>query len=172
MLEFRLALRAAQCFQYITIFQVVRQPFMTDRLVIKHRENTLYLVYLNEFGLSVSAFTLQCTEAKVNTICIWFIVAKGRRFCDCFESNEKFCGTFLLFVRAQSWYDAITKAKHIYSRLKQGSPWDGYNIKYYSNNNSNEMLGVRKSPLNSSIGSRLSSLNNSHRWFDYFFSFA
>lgn len=68
----------------------------------------------------------------------------------------------------QSWYDAITKAKHIYSRLKQGSPWDGYNIKYYSNNNSNEMLGVRKSPLNSSIGSRLSSLNNSHRWFDYY----
>lgn len=36
----------------------------------------------------------------------------------------------------------------------------------------NEMLGVRKSPLNSSIGSRVSSLNNSHRFdicFDFFF---
>lgn len=60
----------------------------------------------------------------------------------------------------QSWHDAIAKAKHIYSRLKQGSSWDGYNIKQ---GNSSEMLGVRKSPLNSSIGSKVSSLNNSHR---------
>lgn len=61
---------------------------------------------------------------------------------------------------SQSWHDAITKAKHIYSRLKQGSSWDGYNIKYGS---TTETLGVKKSPMNSSMGSRVSSLNNSHR---------
>lgn len=83
----------------------------------------------------------------------------------CTRSHHQYFIVLLLKSKKfQSWYDAITKAKHIYSRLKQGSPWDGYNIKYYSNNNSNEMLGVRKSPLNSSIGSRLSSLNNSHRF--------
>lgn len=60
---------------------------------------------------------------------------------------------------AQNWFDAFTKAKHIYSRLKQSSPFDNYNVKYHST----ETLGIRKSPLNSSVGSRLSSLNNSHR---------
>ncbi|KAG4069026.1 hypothetical protein HA402_008337 [Bradysia odoriphaga] len=102
--------------------KVIRQPFITDRLVIKVKENTLYSVYLNEFNVAVTAFTLQCPEAK-------------------------------------SWHDAITKAKHIYSRLKQGSSWDGYNIKYGS---TTETLGVKKSPMNSSMGSRVSSLNNSH----------
>lgn len=79
------------------------------------------------------------------------------------------------------------KAKHIYSRLKHGSSWDGYNIKYGGNFSgggvggaggsvtanvfgNNEMLGVRKSPMSSSIGSRMSSLNNSHRfeWGSFF----
>jgi pleckstrin homology domain-containing family G member 5 len=59
---------------------------------------------------------------------------------------------------AKSWHDAITKAKHIYSRLKLGSSWDSYTIKYTNT----DMLGVKKSPINSSIGSRVSSLNNSH----------
>jgi pleckstrin homology domain-containing family G member 5 len=59
---------------------------------------------------------------------------------------------------AKSWHDAITKAKHIFSRLKQGSPWESYNVKYANT----DTLGVKKSPINSSIGSRVSSLNNSH----------
>lgn len=46
-------------------FKVIRQPFITDRLVIKVKENTLYSVYLNEFNVAVTAFTLQCPEAKV-----------------------------------------------------------------------------------------------------------
>jgi len=33
--------------------------------VIKVKENTLYSVYLNEFNVAVTAFTLQCPEAKV-----------------------------------------------------------------------------------------------------------
>lgn len=54
---------------------------------------------------------------------------------------------------AKSWYESIIKARHIYTRLKQGSPWDP---------SATNHLQVRKSPLNSSIGSRMSSLNNSH----------
>ncbi|XP_055321220.1 pleckstrin homology domain-containing family G member 5 isoform X3 [Sitodiplosis mosellana] len=101
--------------------KVIRQPFLTDRLKIAMKENTLYLIYLNDWELATSAFTLQCSEAR-------------------------------------NWFDAFTKAKHIYSRLKQSSPFDSYNIRYHST----ETLGIRKSPLNSSMGSRLSSLNNSH----------
>lgn len=131
--------------------KVIRQPYLTDKLIVKHKDNTLYCVYLNEFQMVIQAFTLQCAEAKC-------------------------------------WHDSITKAKHIYSRLKQGGSnnWDSYsNLKYGTGNfinnnntavittglttgiiNSNcnltDTLGIKKSPLNSSIGSRVSSLNNSH----------
>lgn len=46
--------------------KVIRQPFLTDRLVIKLREkeNILHCVYLNEFKMCVAAFALQCNEAK------------------------------------------------------------------------------------------------------------
>lgn len=97
----------------------MRQPYQTDRLQIKLKDNTIYCCYLNDYSLVVAAFTLQCSEAR-------------------------------------KWYDAITKAKHIYTRLKQGSPWD---LNYTGTSNT---LQVKKSPLNSSIGSRVSSLNNSH----------
>lgn len=97
--------------------QVVRQPYQTDRLQIKIKDNTIYCVYLNEYNLVIAAFSLQCSEAK-------------------------------------SWYEGIIKAKHIFSRLKSGSPWDaGFSA---------NTLQVKKSPLNSSIGSRVSSLANSH----------
>lgn len=103
--------------RYFFPLQIVRQPYQTDRLQIKLKDNTLYCCYLNDYNLVVAAFTLQCSEAK-------------------------------------NWHDGITKAKHIYTRLKQGSPWDG--------NYATNTLQVKKSPLNSSIGSRVSSLNNSH----------
>ncbi|XP_055588935.1 pleckstrin homology domain-containing family G member 5 isoform X4 [Uranotaenia lowii] len=117
--------------------KVVRQPYMTDRLVVQLKEQTLYCCYLNDLSMVVAAFTLQCSKA-------------------------------------QNWYDSITKAKHIFSRLKHGAMTD---FRQYSNlinissigsnNNSNinitnDNLSIRKSPLNSSIGSRVSSLNNSH----------
>lgn len=46
--------------------KVIRQPFLTDRLVVrlKEKENILHCVYLNEFNLVISAFVLQCNEAK------------------------------------------------------------------------------------------------------------
>ncbi|XP_058829611.1 pleckstrin homology domain-containing family G member 5 [Topomyia yanbarensis] len=116
--------------------KVVRQPYMTDRITVQIKDQTLYCCYLNELSLVVAAFTLHCSKA-------------------------------------QNWYDSITKAKHIYSRLKLGTGPDSrqygnmINIYSSSNNNSNmninnESLSIRKSPLNSSIGSRVSSLNNSH----------
>ncbi|XP_053684332.1 pleckstrin homology domain-containing family G member 5 isoform X1 [Sabethes cyaneus] len=116
--------------------KIVRQPYMTDRLTVQIKEQTLYCCYLNELSLVVAAFTLHCSKA-------------------------------------QSWYDSITKAKHIYSRLKLGTASDmrqyGTNISICSINNinsnmniNNDNLSIRKSPLNSSIGSRVSSLNNSH----------
>lgn len=45
---------------------MVRQPFLTDRLVIKlkEKENTLHCVYLNDFNMVMSAFALQSNEAK------------------------------------------------------------------------------------------------------------
>lgn len=110
-------------FRLMLIFatQVVRQPYQTDRLQIKLKDNTIYCCYLNDYNLVVAAFTLQCSEAR-------------------------------------NWYDSITKAKHIYTRLKQGTgPWD---INYTGT--TANTLQVKKSPLNSSIGSRVSSLNNSH----------
>ncbi|XP_055534939.1 uncharacterized protein LOC129724241 isoform X2 [Wyeomyia smithii] len=116
--------------------KIVRQPYMTDRLTVQIKEQTLYCCYLNELSLVVAAFTLHCSKA-------------------------------------QSWHDSITKAKHIYSRLKLGTASDlrpyGNNIGICSINNinsnmniNNDNLSIRKSPLNSSIGSRVSSLNNSH----------
>ncbi|XP_065085713.1 pleckstrin homology domain-containing family G member 5 isoform X3 [Ochlerotatus camptorhynchus] len=113
--------------------KVVRQPYMTDRLVVQIKEQTLFCCYLNELSMVVAAFTLQCSKA-------------------------------------QNWYDSITKAKHIYTRLKQGIVAD---VRQYGNiinigsinsnmNINNDSLSIRKSPLNSSIGSRVSSLNNSH----------
>jgi pleckstrin homology domain-containing family G member 5 len=46
--------------------QVIRQPFLTDRLIVKlkEKENTLQCVYLNEFNMAIGAFILQCNEAK------------------------------------------------------------------------------------------------------------
>lgn len=99
----------------------MRQPYQTDRLQIKLKDNTIYCCYLNDYSLVVAAFTLQCSEAR-------------------------------------NWYDTITKAKHIYTRLKQGSPYD----LNYAGGATTNTLQVKKSPLNSSIGSRVSSLNNSH----------
>lgn len=106
---------------------------MTDRLVVQIKEQTLVCCYLNELSMVVAAFTLQGSKA-------------------------------------QNWYESITKAKHIYTRLKQGIVAD---VRQYGNiinigsinsnmNINNDSLSIRKSPLNSSIGSRVSSLNNSH----------
>lgn len=39
---------------------------MTDRLVVKLKDPVIFLVYLNEFNMAVSAFTLQSSEAKVS----------------------------------------------------------------------------------------------------------
>ncbi|XP_063699545.1 uncharacterized protein LOC134830094 isoform X2 [Culicoides brevitarsis] len=103
--------------------KVVRQPYQTDRLQIKLKDNTIYCCYVNDYNMVVAAFTLQCSEAR-------------------------------------NWYDSITKAKHIYTRLKQGTtPWD---LSYAPLHGTSNTLQVKKSPLNSSIGSRVSSLNNSH----------
>ncbi|CRL03588.1 CLUMA_CG016274, isoform B [Clunio marinus] len=46
--------------------KVVRQPFVTDRLVIKlkEKENAVHCVYLNDFNMVVAAFALQCNGAK------------------------------------------------------------------------------------------------------------
>lgn len=65
-------------------------------------------------------------------------------------------------LSGKGWHEGFMKAKHIYSRLKHGSPWDSYSLKEINTNS--EMLSVKKSPFNSSIGSRVSSLNNSHRY--------
>lgn len=121
---------------------------MTDRIVVqlKEKDNTLHCVYLNEFNMVIAGFTLQCNEAK-------------------------------------NWYEGFVKAKHIYTRLKQGSPFMD-SIKFPSttahsnishttpnhsaisslSNNINviDNTSIKKSPLGSSIGSRVSSLNNSH----------
>lgn len=48
--------------------KIVRQPFLSDRLHVKEltRDSpSLACVYLNEYGMAVAAFTLQCPEAKV-----------------------------------------------------------------------------------------------------------
>ncbi|XP_041781554.1 pleckstrin homology domain-containing family G member 5 isoform X3 [Anopheles merus] len=119
--------------------KIVRQPYMTDRLMVQLKDQAIYCCYVNELNMVVAAFTLQS-------------------------------------AKAQHWYDSITKVKHIYNRMKQGTFGD---VRQYGNiinisnscNNStsnsnmninNDNISIKKSPLNSSIGSRVSSLNNSH----------
>lgn len=112
--------------------KVIRQPYLTDRLIVQHSNNILSCVYLNEFQVAVNAFTLQCSEAK-------------------------------------NWYEALKRAKMIYTRLKQSSSttmtmnWDtlrfGGSI---ISAGTVDSLGVKKSPLNSSICSHVTSANNSH----------
>uniref|UniRef100_A0A1I8NPN4 DH domain-containing protein n=1 Tax=Stomoxys calcitrans TaxID=35570 RepID=A0A1I8NPN4_STOCA len=112
--------------------KVIRQPYLTDRLVVQHSNNILSCVYLNEFQVAVNAFTLHCSEAK-------------------------------------NWYEALKRAKMIYTRLKQTSNssmamnWD--TMRYGGSMISAgtvDSLGVKKSPLNSSICSHVTSANNSH----------
>jgi pleckstrin domain-containing family G protein 5 len=106
--------------------KVIRQPFMTDRLVIKlkEKENALHCVYLNDFNMVIAAFVLQCNEAK-------------------------------------NWYDGITKARHIYIKLKQGTFVDaqGHSVKIpqqqhtlLNNYSITDSISIRKSPVGSSIG--------------------
>ncbi|XP_017861850.1 PREDICTED: uncharacterized protein LOC108613117 isoform X3 [Drosophila arizonae] len=107
--------------------KVIRQPYLTDHLIVHlGQNNTLNCVYLNEFQVATTGFTLQCIEAK-------------------------------------NWYDALWRAKTIYQRLKKGNGGDS--IRYGSSGAggaTGDSLGVRKSPINSSIGSHVSSANNSH----------
>ncbi|KAH8270040.1 hypothetical protein KR018_003063 [Drosophila ironensis] len=120
--------------------KVIRQPYLTDQLVVQLApNNTLNCVYLNEFQVATTAFTLQCTEAK-------------------------------------NWYDALWRAKTIYQRLKRGAGGggggaggsgtvggDGFRFGGSATSGGTaDSLGVRKSPMNSSICSHVSSANNSH----------
>ncbi|XP_017104015.2 rho guanine nucleotide exchange factor 5 isoform X5 [Drosophila bipectinata] len=120
--------------------KVIRQPYLTDQLVVQLApNNTLNCVYLNEFQVATTAFTLQCTEAK-------------------------------------NWCDALWRAKTIYQRLKRGAGGggsgtggsgtvggDGFRFGGSGiSGGTADSLGVRKSPLNSSICSHVSSANNSH----------
>ncbi|XP_020801372.1 uncharacterized protein LOC110178548 isoform X4 [Drosophila serrata] len=126
--------------------KVIRQPYLTDQLIVQlAANNTLNCVYLNEFQVATTAFTLQCTEAK-------------------------------------NWYDALWRAKTIYQRLKRGAGGSGGvgggggggsgsgtvggdSFRFGGSGTSGgtaDSLGVRKSPMNSSIGSHVSSANNSH----------
>lgn len=110
--------------------KVIRQPYLTDHLVVHMgHNNTLNCVYLNEFQVATTAFTLQCTEAR-------------------------------------NWLDALIRAKTIYQRLKRGiSANYGDSFRFGGSATSGatvDSLGVRKSPINSSIGSHVSSANNSH----------
>ncbi|XP_034134107.1 uncharacterized protein LOC117587482 isoform X3 [Drosophila guanche] len=116
--------------------KVIRQPYLTDQLIVHMApNNTLNCVYLNEFQVASTAFTLQCTEAK-------------------------------------NWYDAMWRAKTIYQRLKRGAGGGGGgggtvgdSFRFGGSGTSGgtaDSLGVRKSPMNSSICSHVSSANNSH----------
>ncbi|KPU78050.1 uncharacterized protein Dana_GF24485, isoform F [Drosophila ananassae] len=120
--------------------KVIRQPYLTDQLVVQLApNNTLNCVYLNEFQVATTAFTLQCTEAK-------------------------------------NWCDALWRAKTIYQRLKRGAGGGGSGtggsgtvggdgFRFGGSGTSGgtaDSLGVRKSPMNSSICSHVSSANNSH----------
>lgn len=103
---------------------MIRQPFVTDRLIIKlkEKENVMHCVYLNDFNMAIGAFILQCNEAK-------------------------------------NWYDGITKARHIYTKLKQGTPFiDSVKITPQqqhgpvNNYNITDTISIKKSPVGSSIG--------------------
>uniref|UniRef100_A0A0K8URA4 Pleckstrin y domain-containing family G member 5 n=2 Tax=Bactrocera latifrons TaxID=174628 RepID=A0A0K8URA4_BACLA len=108
--------------------KVIRQPYLTDRLVVQQSNNILNCIYLNEFEVVVTAFTLQCSEAK-------------------------------------NWYESIKRAKMIYTRLKQGTGnWENVRLVAGSgvSGSTVDALGIKKSPMNSSICSHVSSANNSH----------
>ncbi|XP_050334636.1 uncharacterized protein LOC126762146 isoform X1 [Bactrocera neohumeralis] len=108
--------------------KVIRQPYLTDRLVVQQSNNSLNCIYLNEFQVVVTAFTLQCSEAK-------------------------------------NWYESIKRAKMIYTRLKQGTGnWDNFRLAAGSgvSGSAVDVLGIKKSPMNSSLCSHVSSANNSH----------
>ncbi|XP_067643339.1 uncharacterized protein [Eurosta solidaginis] len=102
--------------------KVIRQPYLTDRLVVQQSNNILNCVYLNEFQVAITAFTLQCSEAK-------------------------------------NWYESLKRAKMIYTRLKQGAGgnWDCFRL----GGTTTDTLGIKKSPMNSSICSHVTSANNS-----------
>lgn len=109
--------------------KVIRQPYLTDRLMIHYeiKSNILNCVYLNEFQVAITAFTLQCSEAK-------------------------------------NWYESLKRTKLIYTRLKQGGAnWDSFRFGGSgASGGTADSLGVKKSPMNSSICSHVSSANNSH----------
>ncbi|XP_019892308.1 uncharacterized protein LOC101900908 isoform X1 [Musca domestica] len=111
--------------------KVIRQPYLTDRLIVQHSNNILSCVYVNEFQVAVNAFTLQCSEA-------------------------------------QKWYEALKRARTIYTRMKQSSISTATNWEAMRFGGSMisagtvDSLGVKKSPLNSSICSHVTSANNSH----------
>ena len=110
---------------------MIRQPFMTDRLVIKlkEKENALHCVYLNDFNMVIAAFVLQCNEAK-------------------------------------NWYDGITKARHIFVKLKQGTfaiDGQGHSVRVSLQQQQHSLttdnISIRKSPLGSSIGKLTERIN-------------
>lgn len=59
---------------FVLLFEtkkVIRPPYLTERLKIKMSGTTIYLVYLNEWDLVSSAFSLQCNE-KAGVKKNWF----------------------------------------------------------------------------------------------------
>uniref|UniRef100_A0A182Q1V7 DH domain-containing protein n=1 Tax=Anopheles farauti TaxID=69004 RepID=A0A182Q1V7_9DIPT len=44
--------------------KIVRQPYMTDRLMLQLKEQALYCCYVNELNMVVAAFTLQSPKAQ------------------------------------------------------------------------------------------------------------
>ncbi|KAL5290937.1 PLEKHG5 family protein [Megaselia abdita] len=125
------------------MLKVIRQPFLTDRLVVVITNNTtLNCVYLNEFDMAISAFILQCPEAKS-----WH---DG-------------------LIRAKNAYNRIKQGYNSGDAISTGSGVGAPNtsntsLRYLMQTSSSggnaDSLSVRKSPLNSS--SRVSSSNNSH----------
>lgn len=47
---------------------MIRQPYLTDKLKIILKDNSLHCLYLNDWDMAVAAFTLQCPEAKVSKL--------------------------------------------------------------------------------------------------------
>lgn len=104
--------------------QVIRQPFMTDRLVIKlkEKENALHCVYLNDFNMVIAAFVLQCNEAKN-----WYDgIAKARHI---FVKLKQ--GTFAIDGQGHSLRVSLQQQQHSLTT---------------------DNISIRKSPLGSSIG--------------------
>lgn len=127
------------------MLKVIRQPFFTDRLVVVITNNTtLNCVYLNEFDIAVSAFILQCPEAK--------------------SYHDS-------LIRAKNAYNRIKQGYNSGDALSSSSGTGAGPVntscsslrllmQTSSSGGNAESLSVRKSPLNSS--SRVSSSNNSH----------